>query len=427
MTSNGPARAGCARAALLAWALLWALGCGAGGGGDDRPEEPHGDAAHAEDEHGAHDDHGDEHDEGEEHDEHDEGVVELDPAAVERLGLTTMPATRRPLAGERTATGRVGYDETRLAHVAPRVSGRLVTVAAELGDRVQPGERLAVLDSRELGEARAEYLRARAREEVARRRHERQSSLHAARIVSEQEVLEAEAEARAEAAEMAAHREHLRLLGLADADIDRLSWDDASRSQVAVRAPFAGWVVTRAATLGQLVTPEDVLFTLADLSEVWLWVDLYERDLRHVALGDRAAVQLDAWPGETFAGEVAYVADEIDPATRTVRARIDLPNPARRLKPGMFARVTLAALGEGEEAEVLVIPREAIQRRGDEAIVFVRSGATRFERREVELGRLTAEWAEVLDGIEPGDEVVTNGSFLLKSQASADELGGHHH
>ncbi|MEM9553189.1 MAG: efflux RND transporter periplasmic adaptor subunit [Acidobacteriota bacterium] len=377
-------------------------------------------AAHTlatEDEHG-HDEHG--------HEEHgDEGIVELGPEAIERIGLRTEPVARRSFVGPRTTTGTLGFDEERLAHVGPRVSGRLVRVPGTLGAVVAAGEPLAVLDSTELGEARAAFLRARARHEVAQRRFERQQTLFNDRISAEQEVLEAEAAARESAADLAVARETLHLLGLSSGVIEGLTWDDPESSLVSVRAPFASRVVSREATVGELVSPQQTLFTLADLSEVWLWIDLYERDLSRVAVGAQVEVRLDAWPGESFGGELAYIADQVDPASRTVRARVDLPNPQRRLKPGLFARVSLAS---GEEAlAVLALPRTAVQRAGDETIVFVRTGPGRFERREVELGRTGDDLVEILAGVAEGAEVVSQGSFLLRSQASADDLGGHHH
>jgi cobalt-zinc-cadmium efflux system membrane fusion protein len=257
------------------------------------------------------------------HDEHEgvhgeEDVVELSPEAVARIGLRTVPASLRPLAGRQATTGKVGFDETRLAHVGARVAGRLVRVEAELGDRLDEGAVLAVVDSVELGQARADYLRARARHEVAEKRLERERSLHADRIVSEAEVLEAEAEAREVAADLAASRETLALLGLANDEIEKLSWGDASASLVAVRAPFAGWVIAKEATRGELVTPE-------------------------------------------------------------------------------------------------------------KTVVFVKTGEMRFERHPVELGQATDQWVEILSGLTAGEEVVTEGAFLLKSQASADQLGGHQH
>ncbi|HEX2165110.1 MAG TPA: efflux RND transporter periplasmic adaptor subunit, partial [Thermoanaerobaculia bacterium] len=289
------------------------------------------------------------------------------------------------------------------------------------------GEALAVLDSIELGEARAAYLGARARHEVAARELDRERSLAAERIATEREVLAAEASAREAAADLAAGRERLELLGLSAREIAALTWDDPGASRVSVRAPFAGRVVAKEATRGELVTPERNLFTVADLSRVWVWLDVYERDLRHVHPGERVEATFEAWPGETFRGEIAYVADQVDPATRTVRARVDLPNPDGRLKPGMFATVEIAGSGGEEAAPALAVPRAAVQRDGEGSILFVRTGPGRFERREVEIGRLGDEHAEVLAGVAPGEEVVVRGAFLLRSQAAGDELGGGHH
>ena len=403
------------RTLVLAAGLAW-TGCG--------HEPPTHDAARHEDAH---------HDEaagssgGDAHAHREDGVVELGPEAIERIGLRTAVARLRSLGGRRSTTGEVGFDETRLAHVGSRVAGRLVRVPAELGQAVAGGAVLAVVDSVGLGEAKAAYLRGRAHHEVALRRFERQRSLHADRIVSEADLLEAEAEARESAADLAAAREALRLLGLGDEEIERLSWDDPTDARVAVRAPFAGEVVAREATLGELVSPEDTLFTLADLSEVWLWVDLYERDLAHVGTGQRVEVRLDAWPEETFVGKLAYVAAQLDPRSRAARARVDLPNPDGRLKPGMFGRVALAAAGGGDGPPVLAVPRTAVQRDGRESVVFVRTAPGRFVRREVVLGRVTDDLVEILSGLAAGDVVVTQGAFLLRSQASADQLGGHHH
>jgi len=389
-------------------------------------EADHDDPGHRVEEAAPHDDHQEGERDEHGHDEHgDDGAVELAPEAIERIGLATEPAARHVFAGRRTTTGTLGFDEERLAHVAPRVTGRLLRVPGTLGAAVAAGERLAVLDSTELGEARAAFLRARARHEVAQRRFGREQALSEDRISSEQEVLEAEAAAREAGADLAAARETLRLLGLSSPAIEELSWNDPESSLVSVRAPFAGRIVSREATVGELVSPQDTLFTVADMSQVWLWIDLYERDLSQVAIGARVEVRLDAWPGESFGGELAYVADQVDLASRTVRARVDLANPERRLKPGMFARVALAS-GE-EPVPVLAIPRLAVQRDGDEPIVFVRTAPGRFERREVEIGRTEDELVEILGGVAEGEEVVTESSFLLRSQASADELGGHHH
>ncbi|MEM8962242.1 MAG: efflux RND transporter periplasmic adaptor subunit [Acidobacteriota bacterium] len=383
--------------------------------------EQHGDdeAGH-DDRHTTHDDHG--------HDGHDDenGVVELTPEAIERIGLETEPVVRRLLAASRVTTGQVGFDEERLAHVSARVGGRLVRVPARLGATVTASEALAVVDSMQLGEAKADFLRARARHEVATRRFAREQNLHAGQIISDQAFQEAEAVAREFATDLAAHRETLQLLGMTTAAIEQLDWTDDDASLVTIRAPFAGTIVEREATLGELVHVEDVLFTLADLSWMWLWIDLYERDLAHVQVGESVEVRLDAWPGEMIRGEIDYVDAQLDPERRTVRARVDLANPDGRLRPGMFARVTLSSSTE-QASESTAIPRVALERDGERSIVFVEIEPGRYEARTVELGRASEDHVEIRSGVALGDLVVTKGSFLLKSQAAGDEIGGHHH
>ncbi|MEM7350922.1 MAG: efflux RND transporter periplasmic adaptor subunit, partial [Acidobacteriota bacterium] len=223
-------------------------------------------------------------------------MIDLSAEAIARTGLETVPVSLRQLTGSQATTGTIGFDETRLAHVGARISGRLLQVVTELGDRLAEGATMAVVDSVELGQARAVYLRTKARHEVAKKRLARERALHADQVTSEAEVLDAEAEAREAVADLAASRETLSLLGLAADTIENLSWGDASASRVPVRAPFAGWVVAKEAARGELVTPEKTLFTVADLGEVWLWIDIYERQLRHVHLGDQVVARFDAWP-----------------------------------------------------------------------------------------------------------------------------------
>lgn len=364
----------------------------------------------------------------EEHDEHaeEEGLVALTDEAVRRAGIETAAAALRPVPRVLSTTGTVGFDERRIAHVTPRLTGRVQRVTADLGDAVTVGEPLAVVDSIELGRAKAEYLAALGHHQVARLRHERQRNLLADRIVSEQSVLEAEAEAREAAAHLAAAEETLHLYGLSQEEVADLTQDDPRASLFAVRAPFAGKVVAKEVALGELVAPERHLFTIADLSRVWVWIDLYERDLRRVEPGRAVVVAVDAFPGETFRGELSYLADEVAADTRTVRARVDLPNPGGRLRPGMFVRVSLDT-GAGAGEPVLAVPEAAVQREGDGSVVFVALGENRFERRPVSLGRRGDGWVEVLSGLEPGERVVTEGAFLIKSAAAGDRLGGGHH
>ena len=364
--------------------------------------------------------------------EYDERIVELTPEAAERARIETAPVELLSLAAELETTGRVDFDGNRVAHVSPRIQGRVHAVRARLGQRVAEGETMVVLDSIELGRAKADFLQARARHELAEENLEREEKLYADRISSGQEVLEARSAHREADAALANARGTLHLVGLRDEAIEALRYDDPQASLYPVRAPFAGKVVEKHVTVGELVTPERNIFTVADLDRVWIWIDVYERDLRQVHLEDDVEVKVGAFPDAAFHGQVTYLSDQVDADTRTVRARIDVANPEGKLRPGMFATVRLSdphATGSDETApERPVVPEGAVQRDGEVFLAFVALGPDRFEVREVRIGRRAGGDVEILDGLEEGERVVVEGTFLLKSEASKDSLGeGHEH
>jgi membrane fusion protein, heavy metal efflux system len=362
--------------------------------------------------------------------DHEDRVVELTAEAASRVEIRTALVEERVLAAELATTGQVDFDQTRLAHVSPRISGRVHHVDAVLGQDVRAGQKLADIDSIELGQSKAAYLQAKAQEELARKSFDRVRSLLADRIVSEQKVLEAEAKLKAATAGLRTVEETLHLYGLSQGQVDALTYDDRQASIYPLRAPFAGTVVERHATLGELVTPERNLFTLADLSRVWIWIDVYQRDLDHVHIDDRARARVDAFPHEVFEGKVSYMSARVDTDTRAMHARLDVANAEGKLRPGMFVEVELVdphALGGGEaRAKSLVVPEGAVVRDGEERLVLVGTGERRFERRDVRVGRQAGGFVEILEGLGPADSVVVEGAFLLKSALSKDSLGGDH-
>ena len=399
---------------LCAGALATFLGCGGG--------EPGGRQETA-------GDHADEH-EGE---EHEEGIVELSPEKLSAVEIDTSPVERRSLSALLETTGEVGYEEDRIAHVAPRVPGRVQQVPVSLGGEVRRGQVLAVLDSVELGQAKAAYLGARTRENLARQNFERERRLFEDRITSEREMLEARAAYEEAVSVRESAQETLRLYGVPAATLETLRPGDPGASLLPVHAPIAGRIVEKHATLGELATPEDTLFTIGDLGHVWIWIDVYERDLAQVHLGDDVQVIVEPFPGRAFSGEVTYLSPEVAAETRTVRARIDVENPERLLRPGMFATVRLVDPHTQDASPSLVVPDAAVVRRGAETLVFVPApdaegepAGARFEARPVELGRQEAGWVEIVSGVEAGEEVVTAGAFFLESELAREELGGGH-
>ena len=362
-------------------------------------------------------------------DGHEEGLVTLSPGAAARVRIRTAQVDHRSLSGLLATTGRVDFDQDRLAHVSPRVSGRVSKVQAKLGEDVRAGQTLAVIDSIELGQAKSAFLRAKAQLGLAKSTLEREEALLQDRITSEQSVLEARAASQRAMAEFQAARQQLRLLGLQDRQINSVSYDDPAAALFSLSSPISGTIVEKHASLGEVVSPQRTVYTVADLSRLWIWIDIYERDLSHVHLEDDVAVRVDASRERTFEGKVAYIRDQVDPDTRTARARIDVANPDRSLRAGMFATVTVSDPhgADGEAApRTLVVPASAVQRDGEVDVVFVPKGERRFARQVVRLGRRTDAYVEVLDGLAASDSVVTEGTFLLKSEAAKESMGGGH-
>lgn len=390
-------------------------------GGCKSEPKPKGDADHPE---------GGEHaDEHATTDGHEEGIVELSAEAVARSAIRAVRVERRVLAGSLATTGRVDYDRNRVAQVGSRLEGRVSRILVELGQEVKAGQTLALIDSVELGKAKAEHLQAKSRLELAKENHERESKLHEQRISSGQEAMKARSDFKeAEAVYEAAH-ETLRILGLTPSEIEQTKWGDSGSTLLPLRAPFDGKVIAQEVTRGELVTPEKNLFTIGDLKTVWVWIDLYERDIAHVHIGDEVDVRLDAYPERSFSGKVSYLKDEVDPASRTILGRVEVPNPDGLLRPNMFARILLSdphASGGAEAIRSLVIPDSALQRNGEKQIVFVQTGERRFQRTEVTTGRSAEGFVEVLTGLRGDEKVVVEGSFLLKSEDSKGEMGGGH-
>ncbi len=350
--------------------------------------------------------------------------VELPPALVESLGIKTEPVAVRPLGREIRSTAVIEPNGRRIAHVGPRIAGRVVEVTAVLGQEVEEGSVLAELDSLELGRAKADYLKAKADVEVARAEYEREKRLWEQNISSEKDYLEARGRYVRAVTQLQASREALRLLGLGDEEIDALRWgggDDHPPSHFPLLSPFAGTVIEKHIVLGELIRPDDKPFTIADLSTVWIQIAVHEKDLPYVRPGAKVKVRVEAYPDEVFEGEVTYVSDTVDEETRTARARVEIANRRRLLKPGMFATATLA-VPEKAGGRGVVVPLTAVHTVRGRKVAFVKEGSSVFVARPLRIGRATERYVEVLEGLEPGREVVVEGGFHIKSILLKEEL-----
>lgn len=388
---------------VLALALWPAAGCG-GKGGVDEPEQA-----------------AEESKEG-----HQKGLIELTPEQVESSGIRKGKVERRDQAGLLEASAQIEASPQGQAKVGARIEGRITDIRVGPGDPVRAGQTLAVLDSPEVGRSKADFLAALSRSSVAQKSAEREKTLFEKKISSEREWHEAESEAVKTRADKEAAENRLHALGVTDADLERLTVKGHYDSTVSIQAPISGVVVERSLSLGQMVAPADTLFTVMDLAEVWILLDVYERDLSQVKVGQVARVRVAAYPEQEFRGRVANVGVVFEASSRAAKARVVLSNPAGALRPGMFATVTLEGT-TGEERTLVVAPSSAVQRDGEDNYVFIPRGEHEFESRRVKVGRALGEWTEITEGVGDGETVVTAGSFFLKSEMKKSELGEEGH
>lgn len=359
------------------------------------------------------------------------GRVTLTAAAISEAGIATWQVKPVDLEHLLVLTGSVGHDENRLLQVASNVRGRVVSIPVDLGARVRKGDALLVLESVELGRAREEFLRETSTLRVASRAYERAKTLVEAKAISSGEFQAREGEylsrkAAAQAAERALHLlgddddEIRRLKTAAESDGD-LHAGDAPR--LTLRAPFDGRVVDRKVTPGALVEALQPLAIVANLSSVWVFLQAYEKDLALLHTGLPVTIRTEAYPQESFKGRIDFVGSSLDPVTRTVRIRATVENPTEKLKPGMFVRAHVDVPKPAAEARlILVVPQAALQTLAGRTTLFVQAEPGVFERRFVEVGHSFEGFTEVLAGVKAGDVVVTEGSFVVKSEFAKASL-----
>ena len=362
-----------------------------------------------------------------------DSVLRLDSAAQRLAGiqlLTISPSS----TGVLTANGTITYDANRVSVVSSRVEARVVSVRADLGQQVPADGLLATLESSDVGQTRGDLERARATVDVARRNYEREKRLFAESISPEKEMLDAEAAYRTAQADLNSASSKLRAVGAAGGQ-------GATFSLV---TPVGGTVVERNASPGQVVGPTTNLFTVADLSRVWITVDVYEDDLSRVHDGAKATVIANALPNRAFAGIVTYAGGIVDSASHTFKVRVAVDNAGRALRPGMFAQVrietpavrALGATGDRSggastsasatsETPTITVPEMAVQEVNGKQIVFV-AGRTpgEFVARSVTAGPRAGNGSIVIThGLTAGDRIAVQGAFQLKAELTKASFG----
>jgi multidrug efflux pump subunit AcrA (membrane-fusion protein) len=328
--------------------------------------------------------------------------VTLTDKAVVAADIKTEVAAVRSVARRTKAAGELEWNARRVVHLTARTPGRLERVLAVEGDRVREGQLLAEIYSPDYMTVQAEYIQAAAR----------------LRRLAGKEGEEGPARAF-----LAGARERLVLLGLPASEIEALDAQAVPKPLLAVRAPLSGTVLESGVVAGDAVELGTSLFRLADPSTLWACLHIQEKDLAAVKAGTDVVLKTQAYPGEEFLGRLTLVGDIIEPATRTIEGRVEVPNPTGKLKAGMYVDASVAAAGE---RTAIAVPEAAVQDDEGHPIVFVKTGDRTFTRREVEAGEPFAGYVEILNGLAAGEIVVTSGGFLLKSELRKGGLEDEH-
>jgi RND family efflux transporter MFP subunit len=348
-------------------------------------------------------------------------IITLTKEAIDRAGIGVTPVSTRSMTDHLRLPGVVEPNAYRQVSVTPLVGGRVVRVSVQLGDRVRRGQPVAQVYSPELAEARTKYVASKAMLDAHDRELQRTQKLVEIGAASRQELERIHAEHAAQTAEVESARSRLQLLG-ADAEGPSAATADVSAA-THVPAPIDGVVTERFANVGLNVDPATKLFTIVDLSSVWIIADVFERDLQRVREGARATVSTDAIPGLSLEGRVNYIDPRLDSVTRTAKVRVEVANPRGDLRLGMYTDVAIAS---ASGASVISVPKGAIQTVGGRQVVYLPASNQpgRFVERDVRIGRSSAEMVEVLSGLTGTDSVVASGSFFLRAEAERLGLRG---
>jgi cobalt-zinc-cadmium efflux system membrane fusion protein len=355
-------------------------------------------------------------------------TITLSEPKLANLQLQIGQAKAGPLVRAVPATGSVGYDQLHLARIKPTARGRIETVDVTAGDRVVAGQRLAVLDNFDLSAAHSKVLgaeaalnQAKAQLAAASAAYDRATNLIRSDLVTQAELVARratavtmEADLRTKEAQLRQYQEEeARLLPVrpAAAGADT-SNDQPGDSRGALFAPFAGVVDSVSVATGEIVDPATPIFTVSDLSTVWVQADVAERDLGAVKVGDAVEVKVSAFPGRVFAGRVTYIPDQIESATGMAKVRSEVPNPDGALRVNMFTTVTILSPQDGD---AVLVPSSSLQEVNKQSVVFVPTGDGRFAWRPVHTGLVANGKTQVTSGLAAGTPVVGEGSYWLKA------------
>jgi cobalt-zinc-cadmium efflux system membrane fusion protein len=351
-----------------------------------------------------------------------ENRLTVPPDLAKKMGFETESAGPGTIISTLALPGEIAFNADMVSHVVPRLPGAVLQAPKNLGDKVQALEIIAVIDSRELGEAKTRYLVAIEREKLARYNFERVQRLWEAQTIAEKEFLTTQKAFLEEKIELTSARRKLMALGLNEREMSNLANEDESTlTHYAIRAPFDGVITKKHLSKGEWVKEDQEIYIIADLSSVWVEIIVYARDLDSVHLGQKVMVKADS-PGLEAEGKVSYVGPLVGEDTRTAKARVVIPNTDGKWRPGLFAEVELV---RHNSSPPLVVRNEAIQTFQNKSVVFVEYDG-QYEARPVTLGRTNDKFSEILRGLSAEERYVTRNSYVLKAEMGKAGMSHEH-
>ena len=342
--------------------------------------------------------------------------IQLKPEMTKHLKIG-LPVSLE-LADRLRVPGRIEPDEEALVRIGANVTGRIVEVNSRLGDEVISGGVLAKISSPEFTEAQLAFLRANSETTLAERASERATQLLLADVIGSAELQRRESELQVLRAEQSAAKDQLRLLGIGSESLDTLKKFGRILPSVEISSPIEGTVIERKVSVGQVVEPSDQLYTVADLSSVWVVGDVPEQSARGVKIDQHVEIYIPALGDVRLIGRIVFVAETVDPETRTITVRTLVDNEFRALKPAMLARMYIT----GVQNKKLVIPEGAVVREDNRDHVFIAQGNDSFLLVPVELGEAVGQVRPVLEGLDKDREIVLDGAFHLNNERKRADL-----
>ncbi|MBM4109272.1 MAG: efflux RND transporter periplasmic adaptor subunit [Phycisphaerae bacterium] len=349
-------------------------------------------------------------------------VTLASPAVVRAVGFEYAQVRAAPLTRTVERDSELAYNATRYARLSSRAAGVVAEVVKDLGETAERGDVLAVVESTDVGSAKSDLLQALELVKLWEANATRERALVERGVGVEREALEAETKAAESRIGANRARQRLRNFGLSKEHIEAVERDGDTSSLLQLRAPFGGTIVERAVVTGELVEPGRLVVAVADTGTMWAMVDLSESDMAVVQPGQQASVTVDGLPGRTFAGRLTWISTQVDPRTRTVKARVELDNGQGVLRANMFGRARISA---GDSRRAVTVPKEAVQWEGCCNVAFVRgeTEGTTFRPARLVLLHDAGDRYEVAGGLEPGDTIVTRGSYILKNEILKNAVG----